>query len=596
MRVLLVFRLLPCLALCLLLAATATLTAQAQTSGVYVQIEAHPNLREAEARARAYGGILPDINGFRIGGGWYALALGPYPADQARATLLRLRRSGLIPRDSYTSEGDTYREQFWPVGVVNTPAPVVEAPAVVAPPAPLLETAPAEVVVVAPPAPVVVPEETPREAQRSEALLSRDEKKDLQRALQWFGHYTAAIDGSYGRGTRNSMSSWQSAAGLDATGVLTTRQRARLMGEYRAAQAALGLGELVQQQAGISMTAPMGLVAFDRVEAPFVHYVPKNDSGVRLSLISQPGDRAALGGLYEILQTLDVVPPEGERAKQRDSFRIRGVEGSRTTEVVARLEDGMIFGYLLSWPAPQEASAARALAAMNDTMRRVGPPLSPDDGFEASEQSFDMVSGLQVRQPLRSASGFFVDGTGRVATAAANVDGCGRITLDRLHEATVQFQSDGIAVLKPVGRLAPVESARLAPNEGRLRSAISVGGFPFGGVLGAATLSFGTLEDVRGLDGSDAVLRLSLSAQDGDVGGPVLDGAGRVAGMLLPAPSSSDRALPADVAFAAKASTVRSVLQAAGVSANTAQGGANIAPEDLTTRAIGMTVLVSCWE
>ncbi|WP_371153212.1 serine protease [Jannaschia sp. 2305UL9-9] len=605
MRVSTVFRLLCGLTLCLVLLVGAPLRALAQTGqapGVFVQIEAHPNLREAEARARAYGGILPDINGFRIGGGWYAIALGPYPEEDARVTLRRLRNEGLIPRDSYVSDGNTFRERFWPVGVVTPPvapvAPIAEAP-VAAEEAPATEElateepATEEEVVAAP---VIVPEETPREAQRSEAQLSREEKMDLQRALQWFGFYTAAIDGSYGRGTRASMTRWQTAAGVDATGILTTRQRAQLMQEYRDAQAALGLGELVQQQAGIAMTAPMGLVEFDRVEAPFVHYLPKDDSGVRLSLISQPGDRVSLGGLYEILQTLDVVPPEGERAKQRDSFRIRGVAGTQTTEVSARLEDGHIFGYLLSWPAAQDASAARAIAAMDDTMRRVGPPLSPDEGFEASEQSFDMVSGLQVRQPLRSASGFFVDGAGRVVTAAANVAGCGRVTLDRLHDATVAYEADGIAVLSPAGTLAPVEVARLADSEGRLRSPVSVGGFPFGGVLGAATLSFGTLEDVRGLDGSDAVLRLSLSARDGDVGGPVLDGSGRVTGMLLPAPVSGDRALPDDVAFAAKATALRRVLRDAGVTVGPAGNGAVIAPEDLTTRATGMTVLVSCWE
>ncbi|UWQ17249.1 serine protease [Jannaschia sp. M317] len=567
---------------------------QAQGTGVYVQIEAHPNLREAEARARAYGGLLPNLNGFRLGGGWYGIALGPYPETEARAVLRQLRREGLIPRDSYVSDGNTYRDRFWPVGVIDTPTPpaVAEAPRPDVPAAPVVVATPDPA-----PAPVPEPEETRREAQRSEAQLSRDEKRDLQRALQWFGYYTAAIDGSYGRGTRASMAAWQQDAGVeDVSGILTTRQRARLMDDYRAAQAALGLEPLVQQQAGLSLTAPLGLVRFDRIEAPFVHYVQKDGSGMRLSLISQPGDRAALGGLYEILQTLDVVPTQGDRSKARDSFSIRGEAPGRTTQVTARLEDGHIFGYLLSWPDAQQASAVRALAAMDETIRKIGPPLDPDQGFDPATQSFDMVSGLEVRQPLRSASGFFVDGQGRVATAADTVAGCGRITLDRLHDAEVALSADGIAILRPTGRLAPVEVAMLAPTEGRLRAPVSVGGYPYGGVLGAATLTFGTLEDVRGLDGSDAVLRLALAAQAGDVGGPVLDSSGRVAGLLLPPPGDGSRALPGDVAIAAKASTLQAVLQSAGIRASVAQDGAAIAPEDLTTRATGMTVLVSCWE
>ena len=82
------------------------------------------------------------------------------------------------------------------------------------------------------PAPVALPEETRREAQRSEQTLTRDERMELQRALQWFGFYDAAIDGDFGRGTRNSMAAWQTAAGVgDVTGILTTRQRSRLMEE-----------------------------------------------------------------------------------------------------------------------------------------------------------------------------------------------------------------------------------------------------------------------------------------------------------------------------------------------------------------------------
>ncbi|MEL7184679.1 MAG: serine protease, partial [Pseudomonadota bacterium] len=289
-------------------------------------------------------------------------------------------------------------------------------------------------------------------------------------------------------------------------------------------------------------------------------------------------------------------PTEGERSKQRDSFRIMGLEDGRTTQVFAKLEDSKIFGYMLSWPEERAADAARAIEAMEATLTSTGPALDPDLGFDPATQSFDMVSGLEVRQPLRSASGFFVDGRGRVVTASENVRACGRITLDRLHDARVLAAANGITVLEPLGTLAPIEVARMAPAEGRLRSAVSVGGFPFGGVLGAATLSFGTLEDVRGLDGSDAILRLSLNTREGDVGGPVLDGSGRVAGMLLPAPQDDNRALPADVAFAAKSSAVKMVLRDAGVTPDVATTGGALASEDLTTRATGMTVLVSCWE
>ena len=67
----------------------------------WVQIEAQPSLNAAEARARDYAGNLPDVNGFSLGGGWYAVALGPYTAEDAETVLRGYRREGRIPRDSF---------------------------------------------------------------------------------------------------------------------------------------------------------------------------------------------------------------------------------------------------------------------------------------------------------------------------------------------------------------------------------------------------------------------------------------------------------------------------------------------------------------
>ena len=69
----------------------------------WVQIEAQPTLTEAEARARAYAGAFPDVAGFRMASGWYAIALGPYTPDAAAARLNELRRDNLVPADSFVT-------------------------------------------------------------------------------------------------------------------------------------------------------------------------------------------------------------------------------------------------------------------------------------------------------------------------------------------------------------------------------------------------------------------------------------------------------------------------------------------------------------
>ena len=65
---------------------------------VWVQIEAQQSLARATDRARAYTTLLQDVNGFAVGGGWYAVVVGPYRREDAELVLRQYRNDGLIPR------------------------------------------------------------------------------------------------------------------------------------------------------------------------------------------------------------------------------------------------------------------------------------------------------------------------------------------------------------------------------------------------------------------------------------------------------------------------------------------------------------------
>jgi len=569
-------------------------TAQEQA---WVQIEAHPTLAEAEQQARAYMSVFPDVQGFRLGSRWYGIALGPYSRDEAAVRLTQLRRENLIPRDSFVSDGTNFREQFWPVGGAGvTPvAPIAEAPVAEAP---VAEAPAAEV---ASPA-VTAPEpqdETPAEARRSEAALTREERQDLQRALQWDGFYNAAIDGAFGPGTRRSMSDWQSAMGFEPTGVLTTIQRAILIENWRADLAEYGFATVDEAEAGIEVTLPLGLVAFDHYEPPFVHFNPKSEGGLRVILISQPGDRAALYGLYDILQTLALVPLEGERSRNERSFEINGVGPTVQSYAYAELSRGLVKGYLVVWAPEQSKQAERVLTQVKSSFRAVGNrALDPGMVPMTDAARRGLLAGLELRRPKFSRSGFYVDATGKVVTSTEAVAQCGRITLDGVTEASVTLTDAalGLAVLTPKTPLAPqvVAGFQIAPD--RIGAEVAVAGYAYEDTLPAPVMTFGTLEDVTGLNGEAGVKRLGIATLPGDAGGPVMDGTGAVLGMLLPRASGGARVLPEGVEFAAASSAMVEALRKAGVSVTEAQAAGALAPEDLTRKAMGMTVLVSCWE
>jgi len=561
----------------------------------WIQIEAQPSLRQGQARARAYAGVFENVNGFSIGSGWYAIALGPFTTDAAEAHRVQLRQENLIPRDSFVVDGAAFRQQFWPVGAdtrsqTPTPAPVetTQTP----------DTTPEVAVVETPVAPPPPVDETPREARKSEALLDRDERKLLQTALQWEGFYNSAIDGAFGRGTRGAMAAYQAALGYDETGVLTTKQRAELLKSYNAILAGIGMAPLIEQAAGIEINIPTALVEFEKYEPPFVHFRSKEDNGVRVLLISQVGDKSSLFGLYDIMQTLAIVPTEGERNRRDNSFTLTGQDADIQSYTYAALKGGMVKGFTLIWPTGDEKRRTRVIEEMKASFKPFGETALSDTLGEASpDQRIDLLAGLEIRKPTISRSGFYVDAGGRVLTTIEAVQNCSRISLDDSYDAEVTFMDAdlGIALLTPLEPLSPTNHANFRTAIPRINSEVAVSGYAYEGVLGASTMTFGKLGDIRGLKGEVELRRLVVAAQDGDAGGPVFDMTGSVLGMLLPKTQANGQRLPDEVSFAISSEAMGAALSENGVTISASQPGGALTPNDLTTIGTDMTVLVSCW-
>ena len=565
-----------------------TMAAQAQDA-VWIQVEAQPTLRAAQDRARAYDVGLDDVAGYYLGSGWYGVVLGPYGPADAEALLRRLRAEGRVPSDSFIALGGNFSQQFWPVGVAAPTAPQ---------PLPGAEPAPDQADTPAADAPVIaVPDETPQQARAAESLLTRPEREELQRMLQWAGFYDAAIDGAFGRGTRSAMEAWQIANNHAATGVLTTGQRAELTAAYNAVLEGLDLTLTRDEEAGIEILVPAGIMAFDRYEPPFAHYEPTGDTTARLVLISQPGDRTRMNGLYEILQTLDVVPPEGERSRDASGFTINGANGRVQSFTRVTLDNDRIKGFLLVWPAGDDERFSRVRAAIDASFRRTGGVLDPAVAPPDEDQAVDLVAGLAIRKPRLTRSGFYIGRDGTVMTTSDAVAECDRISIDGDNDVAVAHRDEtrGVAVLRPSEPLAPMGVAAFQTAVPRLQSEVAVAGFPYGDVLAMPALTFGRLADLRGLNGEEGLRRLALVSQDGDAGGPVFDSGGAVVGMLLPKAPLNGQRLPDEVSFAVGTPELLDTLDDAGFAPFTTDMPAFMPPETLTLRAADTTVLVSCW-
>ena len=565
-------------AISILFGMTAAISAQTLDQA-WIQLEAHPDLTASEEGARFYAQLGENVAGFRLESGWYVVALGPFNRQDSQARLSILKTNRVIPRDAYVSDGSDYGQQFWPIGSV--------AAANVAPP-PMDDANTQQIMTSAP-----IPDESIAQAQRSENDLSRSDRELLQTALAWYGFYEAKIDGSFGRGTRASMAAWQTSRGYEPTGVLTSLQRATLLDTYQADKSEFDFETITEIEAGIEIALPKAMVEFNRYEPPFVHFTEKDASGLSLILISEPGDAAALSGLYDILQSLDVMPSSGERSLDSTSFSITGANENIASYAFAQTSRGAIKGYMVTWAPNLSDKISRILPVLQASFRPAGDKFL-DPGLVPLEEAArtGLLAGMRVKTPLRTASGIFVDREGSVLTNAASVDGCGRITLDTGAEAGIVATDFGVTLLRPLSLLSPTAIAPISTQIPRVGSPILAAGYSDKISLPAAVLSRGTLAAPTGLDGDENLITLAISLVTGDVGGPVLDETGALLGMITPTPDN--KVLPQGVAVAVSVGVLAQILAANAISSPAVQT-LPLTTDALTAAAMGMTTQVACW-
>jgi hypothetical protein len=208
------------------------------------------------------------------------------------------------------------------------------------------------------------------------------------------------------------MSAWQAQRGHEPTGVLSARQRAELLGEFNAILTSLGMETVRDAEAGIQIDLPMGVLGAPVTEPPFVRYDGRDGVPPQVVLISQPGDASRLAGLYEIMQTLEIVPEEGPRERREDAFVIEGQDGASIRPPMPGSWTGQIKGFSLVWPAGDDDRRGRLVEAMRASFRRLPGCLILPRAIRARTRRWTSCRGSRIRKPQGTAPGFFVDSAG----------------------------------------------------------------------------------------------------------------------------------------------------------------------------------------
>jgi len=196
-----------------------------------------------------------------------------------------------------------------------------------------------------------------------------------------------------------------------------------------------------------------------------------------------------------------------------------------------------------------------------------------------------------------SGSGFRV-ARGAIVTNHHVIDGCSRL---RVNGIAAQVRgSDARSDLALLGVTLPGPSVSLRAQRAAVGEPVAVAGYPLRGLLSGFNMTTGTLSSLSGLGGDTRYLQITAPVQPGNSGGPMLDSAGNLMGVVVSkldairlAKITGDMAQ--NVNFAINVNVLRTFLDANSVAYDSASSDIPLAPTAIAEKARGFTVLVECW-
>ena len=213
------------------------------------------------------------------------------------------------------------------------------------------------------------------------------------------------------------------------------------------------------------------------------------------------------------------------------------------------------------------------------------------------------------RRPLQSeksatiGTGFFVSSEGHLITNAHVVEGCSAPKVSSGLASRVSARvldrdaSNDLALIKGDFRSSAPASLRAGVKIGE---AIATFGYPLVGLLSTrGNFTMGNISAITGIGDDSRFLQITAPVQQGSSGGPMLDQAGNVVGVVVGKldaleVAAATKDVPQNVNFALKSSMLMNFLDANGINYATASAGQSIAYADIADRARAISVLIEC--
>jgi peptidoglycan hydrolase-like protein with peptidoglycan-binding domain len=373
--------------------------------------------------------------------------------------------------------------------------------------------------------------------------LSEADRKAIQDALVWSGHYLGVVDGVFGKRTRDSIVAWQTSVKAPANGLVDAAQLAAVTAAAQKARAAVRFQTFTDDKTGVKIGAPLKLLD-KRVSEASGARLMKADGSVALDLSSVAGNDANLGKLYANL-TADAPGRKITLKINRPDFIVVSSEdaGRKTYERWAKApaawpDATVIRGFRFAYPPAQSADLDRIGVAIANSFE---PFPAPGPAATTAAAAAAPPAPPPVSRPFLAGAGLIV-APGQALSAIAPAD-CPNATIDG----------------KPAKFVREDREVGLSLISGEF-GASSTFGPPRLGALGADLVALSYVaEEPNGRVTLDAAPASALSPREGESrplllaplprtagGSPVFDRTGALAAII--ASSTSEPKLVAGVA------------------------------------------------
>jgi TPR repeat protein len=255
-------------------------------------------------------------------------------------------------------------------------------------------------------------------------------------------------------------------------------------------------------------------------------------------------------------------------------------------------------GYEPAAPARDKVGADLSGATFARLQRRLRQ-WRPVEGEAAPSRS------LRNRRPASAGSGFVITQAGLILTSAHVVDSCREIGV-KGHLTSgvakpVAFDRDNDLALLDLGAGDTMTAVFRARGPVRLGASIVALGYPLQDIVGSGlNVSTGIVSALNGPGNDSRLLQVNAPVQPGNSGGPLLDMAGHVIGVVVSkriAASTAEAAgdLPRYITFAVRRHVIEAFLAREGVDIAHAPSETARPIEDIAGAASRFTVMLECW-